>query len=229
MSGNLLLIGWPPEALTILSPVPQLSRIGLINAWIAISVLNRPHMESWAMSSGKSPFIARVSAMLSVTARSRFPLHSRHFCGDWKRTTKRRLIWNLSFYPRKSSPAHCGIRPSFGASECPSPTDPLRRCILPLVEERRVQLSNLLAIVWKIFDRHDRIRCAHRNTGSAINTSFRIDKELRRCFELRLITLGVDAVRGTHVHTQRVLDTRIGDYVGHCACSKIVAENLIPA
>jgi hypothetical protein len=82
-------------------------------------------------------------------------------------------------------------------------------------EERRVDGDELALLRRDFVEWEDRIRRADREAGAAVDALGGIDVDLGGGFEPRLVVSGMDAVDGTGLYAQLVLDAVIGDYEGH--------------
>src|SRR5271169_5389457 len=81
--------------------------------------------------------------------------------------------------------------------------------------EGRGLRDEILLIVRHVFEGVNRIGGASRNAGTAVDAALGIHIHLSRGFEAGLVLLGVDAVGGAELDTERVLDAGISDYIGH--------------
>jgi hypothetical protein len=84
-----------------------------------------------------------------------------------------------------------------------------------VLEKGGVGFDKRLFIFGDIIDCENRIRGAGGNAGTTVDTFRWVDEELSRRFEAGLILFRMDAVGGANVDAERILDTGIGDYVGH--------------
>ena len=101
-----------------------------------------------------------------------------------------------------------------GSPDVRSPaTVPTRQALLLVVGS--VPLDEFLLVFGHIFERMDRVGGANRNTGAAIDAAIGIYVHLGRGFELRLVLLRMNAVRGAHVDAEGVFNAGIGNYIGH--------------
>ena len=69
--------------------------------------------------------------------------------------------------------------------------------------------------------REDGFHGTFRDTGSAIDTLLRINKQHLLSFEFRLITAGMDAIDGAGIHTSCVFDSDTGFANDECHLSLI--------
>jgi hypothetical protein len=72
-----------------------------------------------------------------------------------------------------------------------------------------------LQLLRHVIGRLNRVRGAYRHACSAIDTSSGIYVQLLNGLERRLILLGMNAVGGTDIHAQKILDASAGNYVSH--------------
>lgn len=81
--------------------------------------------------------------------------------------------------------------------------------------ERLVLIRERLQLLRQIFERHDRIRSAHRHAGAAVNTAFGIDIHLGCGLKLLLVLLRMNTVGGANVSTELVFNAGISNYISH--------------
>jgi hypothetical protein len=85
-----------------------------------------------------------------------------------------------------------------------------------LAREVRCVGGDELALLGRDFvEWEDRIRGADGDAGAAVDALGGIDVYLGGGFEPGLVVSGMDAIDGTGLDAQLVLDAVIGDYVGH--------------
>ena len=84
-----------------------------------------------------------------------------------------------------------------------------------LLVESGVLLDKLLLLLGHILQRVNRVGGASGNAGTTIDAALRIDIHLSRCFELRFVLLGMDAIGGADLDAERVFDASISYYIGH--------------
>lgn len=82
-------------------------------------------------------------------------------------------------------------------------------------EVGRIGFDKLLFVLRDIVDGKDRIRGAGGNTRAAVDALRWVNKKLFRFLETGLILLGVNAVGGTNIDTEGILDAGVGNYIGH--------------
>jgi hypothetical protein len=73
----------------------------------------------------------------------------------------------------------------------------------------------VLQFLGKVLGGVNRVGRADRHAGSAIDAAFRVDVELSRRFEPRLVFLRVNAVGGADIDTEKIFDARVRDYISH--------------
>jgi hypothetical protein len=81
--------------------------------------------------------------------------------------------------------------------------------------EGGVLLDEFFLVFGNIFEGMNRVRCARRNAGAAIDAAFGIDVHLHGGLELWLVLFGMDAIGWANLDTEGVFDAVISDYVGH--------------
>jgi hypothetical protein len=85
-----------------------------------------------------------------------------------------------------------------------------------LVREELCVLSfERLEFFGQLIDWMNRVGGAHGDTGAAVDASVRVDVELGRGFETRVVFFGMNAIRGTNVNAKEIFDTGVGNYIGH--------------
>jgi hypothetical protein len=84
-----------------------------------------------------------------------------------------------------------------------------------MLVESRVLLDEILLVLWQIVQCMNRVRGTSRNAGTTVNAAIGIDIHLSRGFEFRLILFRVDAIGGANFNAKGVLNTGIGNYIGH--------------
>jgi hypothetical protein len=78
-----------------------------------------------------------------------------------------------------------------------------------------VASCELLLVFGKVFDGKNRFRRANGHTSAAVDALNGVDKKLSGGFEAGFILLGMNAISGTHIDAQGVLNASVGNYVGH--------------
>ena len=84
-----------------------------------------------------------------------------------------------------------------------------------MLEKDGVFLDEIFLVFGHVFERVNRVGSADWNTGAAVNAAFGIHVHLSGGFEARLVGLGVDAIGGANLDTQRIFDAGISDYISH--------------
>src|SRR5438105_12933024 len=88
-------------------------------------------------------------------------------------------------------------------------------CAGSLPVERGVLLDVFPQLCTDIVCGMDRVRGAHRNASSTVDTSLGIDIQLGSFFETSFVLLGMNAVGWTNVNAEFVFDAGISDHIGH--------------
>lgn len=84
-----------------------------------------------------------------------------------------------------------------------------------VLEEGGVRLDEILLLFGHIFERMNRVGGADWDAGAAVNAAFGIHVHLSGGFEARLVGLGVNAIGGADLDTERIFDAGISNYVSH--------------
>lgn len=82
-----------------------------------------------------------------------------------------------------------------------------------------IHLRKFLPLIGQIFQCENGGHGADRNACTTINAFHRIDEELLRSFEIRLILAWMNAIDRARFYTRRVFDSNawLGDYIWHSA------------
>jgi hypothetical protein len=82
-------------------------------------------------------------------------------------------------------------------------------------KELGVFYGELFLVLEQIIDRMYRVRCTDGNTGSAIDAAIRLHVKLSGGVKLSFIRLRMNAVCWAHVHTKKIFDAGVRNYIGH--------------
>lgn len=84
-----------------------------------------------------------------------------------------------------------------------------------MLVEGGVFLDEILLLFGNIFERMNRVGGAGWDTSAAVNAAFGIYIHLSGGFEAGLVGLGVNAIGGADLDTERIFDAGISDYISH--------------